>query len=121
MSDSGWIYPELSAEFKIYSDVGQTPKYRKVGSVVEICGAVSPVSQFPADTTRHTIFTLPEGFRPVDNDTITTICQGSGTAVWLLRVIVTGDVIMERYREGDAYATSPTNAWLSYCLTFLAG
>lgn len=107
--DSGWITPTLSSEFVAYSD-GQEPEYRKKNGRVEIRGAVKAKAQFADSYAEHTIFTLPEGFRP--NKIIPQICQGSMRNIWLLQVRDNGNVTASRYRVGDTNGTISTSTWL---------
>lgn len=117
-SDTGWITATLTDGFKYYgTSPGNTPKYRKIGNMVEINGAVSPTSDIAGSITKHEIFTLPEGFRPTGYSR-NYIMQGSGTNIWCLSVATNGKVSMERYRSGDTYSTANTSAWLPFNATF---
>jgi len=55
-----WVTPALGAGWGAIGSV-QAPRYRKVGDVVEVEGAVSNTTGGALGTT---IFTLPAGFRP---------------------------------------------------------
>lgn len=114
-TDGGWIYPALSSTFVAY-DADTKPKYRKVDKTVEVTGAIKPASTITGSTTKYTIFTLPEGCRP--STTINTLCQGSGTAIWLLEVNTTGVVSFARYRNGSSYVDANTSTWLPFHVTF---
>lgn len=125
----GWIYPTLNSDFAMYgtSESANKPKYRKVGSVVEIRGIVTPTVTLPksgdGSTDMYTIFTLPEGYRP--GSLIYVICQGSGNCTWLMRINTNGEIGFSRYRNGDASASvSPgadgaSGTWLPFQATFL--
>lgn len=118
-NDSGWITPTLTSQFEAYV-TEQTPKYRKVGNTVEVVGVVKATATITSNVTRHTIFTLPEGYRPSID--VNVICQGSTMAVWLLTIsATTGDVTFSRYRLGDAYANIGTTVWLPFQAMFFAG
>ena len=126
----GWIYPTLGSDFAMYgtSESDNKPRYRKVGSVVEVRGVVTPLVQLPKsgdnNTANYNIFTLADGYRP--NSPIYTICQGSGNCVWLLQVSTNGTVNFSRYRNGDTNAnvTPGTNGgsgtWLPFQVTFIS-
>jgi hypothetical protein len=119
VEDSGWITPTLTSQFNAYV-TEQAPKYRKVGNTVEVVGVVKSTVAITGNDTRHTIFTLPEGYRPsVD---VNVVCQGSTMAVWLLTIqATTGNVLFSRYRIGNAYANIGTTVWLPFQATFFAG
>lgn len=110
--DSGWITPTLTSAFKAYSE-GTTPKYRKVGKLVEVRGAISCASTIEGGTTEHTIFTLPSGYYPTDTERAF-VCQGSGQSQWLLRVKVSGLVSFSRYHNADGYSAASSSSWLSF-------
>lgn len=118
VEDSGWIEATLEDPFVAYAENNE-PCYRKVGNMVEIVGVVKPTATITSNATQHTIFTLPEGYRPVMNHSV--VCQGSTMAVWLLTIsAATGDVTLSRYRLGDAYANIGTTVWLPFQATFFA-
>lgn len=126
-----WIYPTLSNEFTVYgsSESSQTsyrPRYRKDGRTVEIRGAVAPAVEITGNTTNHRIFQLADGYRP--SIPLYTLCQGSGTCTWMLRVNTDGSVDLARYRNGDVWDTASPNTgdadnynatWLPFQVTFL--
>lgn len=59
--DSGWQTVNLTSEFKPYNNEEKyTPKYRKIGKIVEIFGQISPKATIEGSSDWHTIFTLPE-------------------------------------------------------------
>ena len=120
----GWIYPSLSEEFTMYGSdtTNNAVRYRKDGRTVEIRGAVTPTTAITGSDAYHTIFSLPVGYRP--SSMIYLLCQGSGTAVWMLRINPNGDVSFARYRRGDAWDTADVNdtntgAWLPFQATYL--
>ena len=116
--DSGWITATLTSKFKVYGNA--TPKYRKIGNMVEVGGAVSSTSAIAGSTTQYPIFTLPEGYRPL-NTAIVATCQGSGTNIWTLRINTDGVVSFERYRSGTSYAATSTSSWLPFHAMFFVG
>lgn len=119
----GWIYPTLSSEFIMYgtSESDNRPRYRKDGRVVEVRGIVTPSANIPYVAgewdDNHTIFTLPDGYRP--SSPIYVLCQGSGACVWMLRVSTSGTVDFTRYRNGDVGADANSGCWLPFHVTFL--
>ena len=113
--DSGWIDATLTSDFTVYDTA--TPKYRKVGNMVEVVGAVKSKSAIAGSTTQYPIFTLPEGYRPL-NTAIVAICQGSGTNIWTLRINTNGVVSFERYRSGTSYVATSTSSWLPFHVMF---
>lgn len=113
--DSGWITATLDSKFISYNE-NTNPKYRKIGKLVELVGAVKAKSPIAGSSTRYTIFTLPEGYRP--SIEMTFICQGSGINIWTLRVTKTGDVSLERYRNGSGYVEISKNTWLPFNAMF---
>ena len=118
LGDTGWIEPELSSEFAQYSASDfYKVRYRRVGGVVHLAGTIKPTAAITGDTTQHTIFTLPVGFRPAA--TVDIICQGSTTCVWLLQVHYTGAVSFSRYRNEAGYQTANTSVWLPFSATFI--
>lgn len=115
--DSGWLYVILDGQFEAYNDsMDNMPQYRKVGSRVEIRGAISPSVEVPAGSDEHTIFTLPEGFRPTKQ--VISSGEASGMNKWTLTVKTNGVVAFSKY--GSAENTScPTTEKLSFNLSFL--
>lgn len=114
LTDSGWIYAELTSQFTQYS-AGERPQYRNRFGFVEIRGAVKPTAAIAAGGTEQIIFTLPVGYRPTRP--IRAICQGSGLAHWLLVVNTTGTVTCSRYGT-TAYEQIGTGVWLVMNIMF---
>lgn len=116
LEDTGWKTLALTSDFKVYGNVNDNvPRYRKVGKLVEIMGAVAPAKDFSAGED-YVITTLPEGYRPSINRFF--ICQGSVRAIWTLYVYSDGRVIFSRYGT-SAYAAASTSVWLPFNATFL--
>lgn len=116
LNDSGWITATLTSDFQGYSgNSANAPQYRKLGSTIEIRGAVSPTSELAASNTGVTIFTLPTGYRPTKN--VYEICQGSNKNVWLLTITSGGNVQISRYGT-TTNINVPVNAWLTFNKTF---
>ena len=114
----GWIYPTIGSEFAVYASdgVSSSPACRKDGRLVEVRGIVKPTIDIAGGTDMHTIFTVPEGYRP--KDPVYAVCQGSGNCVWLLRVNTSGTVDFSRYRSGDTSTTASAGAWLPFQVTY---
>ena len=105
--------------FELYS-TGATSavRYRKIAGIVEIRGAVKPKSAITGTDTTHTIFTLPEGYRP--DNVIRVLCQGSYWYHWLLMIKANGEVSFSRYSDGNSFLEAPATAWLPFQVTFIA-
>lgn len=72
VSDTGWTNVTL---VNGWSGGGSTPRYRRVGRVVYIEGMVS-------GGTSNTIFTLPAGFRPTQDNLSFAYSDVGGVTVW---------------------------------------
>ena len=113
--DSGWQTASLTSDFKPFQgNSSYTPKYRKVGKVVEISGIISPSATLSAGSEKN-IFTLPTGYRP--SIVRYNICQGSANNKWLLTINTTGIVTFSRY--GTTTNTDATSSvWLPFTFNF---
>lgn len=108
----------LGTEFAAYN-AARTPRYRKQGNVVCLWGAVKPTSNITGDlTTKHTIGTLPSGYRPQAE--VTALCQGSGGSIWTLEITTGGVVTAARYRNGSTAVDITTSMWMPFSVTFFA-
>ena len=129
--DTGWKVASMNSSFTAYGD-GMTPKYRRIGNVVYVRGAVKPTSATAADSTIYIIFNLPLGYRPAqrfgtDSDAaVNTVCQGSTQYIWTCRVFDNdysifdnGNVTFSRYRNGSSYASASISAWLPFNFSFI--
>ena len=117
--DTGWQTAALTSDFKLYAS-GSPVRYRRKNGVVTVTGIVSPASNTNdlGSSTRVDMFTLPEGYRPVED--VIVMCQGTSTAVWTFGVTTSGTAFAARYRNGDAYATPTTTAWMPFTVSFIA-
>lgn len=113
--DSGWITAPPETGFTLYT-TSEPIQYRKIGKIVEIRGAVKPMTTIPGSTTNHTICTLPEGFRP--SYQVTERCTGSDTHTWLLSITSGGAVRFARYNDGTNWIEAGTSTWLPFRATF---
>ena len=120
ITDSGWIEVTFESGFKNYGTTNKC-QYRKVGNVVTVCGAATPVNDIAGSNTQHTMFTLPSGFRP--KVVASSIQQGSGNCRWQMQVgSGNGAVTFSRYADENGLATAAggsPGAWLVFCMTFL--
>lgn len=116
--EPGWKSATLEGDFELYS-TGNPVLYRRSGNTVEIKGAVKPTSAIAYSADFYTITTLPAGYRPGGGQAVHSLCQGSGTCVWLMRVTAGGEVQFSRYRDGNNQATAGVSSWLPFCLSFL--
>lgn len=121
--DTGWKAPTLVTTMTNYgSDSKNAVKYRKIGSVVDIAGAVSPkATSTLANGASVTLFTLPNGFRPACTRSF--LSQSSVRYIFLLQIRSNGEVTVSRYRNStsttDGYPTSvSTSSWLPISATF---
>ena len=122
--DSGWKKPSISSSLSVYnSDSSNAIKYRKVGKIVDICGAVSPANGSTiANGDAVTVFTLPQAYRPAY--TRTYVCHGSGRDVFMVQVQSGGAVTISRYRSttstSNSYPTSvASTTWLPISVSFI--
>ena len=117
--DTDWIYPTISGGFVEYASEWK-PRYRKIGKLVEICGAVKPTKNTFVGQDPITIFTLPEDFRPPVN--IPELCQGSSRSIWYFEVSDAGNVSVSRSRDSfDAYDTVDSGSWFPFNVTYFPG
>lgn len=117
--DSGWFYTGgYGDNFTQYNNETHSKvRYRKVGGVVEVRGALKATTTIEGSDTKHTMFTLPEGYRP--DCRIVQRCQGSGMHTWMLTVEESGAVTFSRYGVGTSYSDIGTTVWLPIQITFL--
>lgn len=91
---------------------------RKWGRIVQVNGALSPKSALAGSNNGVTMFTLPEGYRPIQASSF--VQHGSGMNKWLCSCNPAGQVTFARYGT-NALATAPVGAWLPFTLVFIAG
>ena len=104
-TDTGWIDLPLDSGVQAYNS-NQTPKYRKIGKIVFLRGAVTNILE------RNTIIgTLPAGFRPatVSHPYIQNTSMRTGNFPMFSRIIVGTDGIikLEAISDGAAFG----NKW----------
>lgn len=116
--DVPWTNLPLSSGWKAYS-AAWTPKYRRVGQVVEVRGAVSPTATTTIGNSDLTFGTLPQGCRP--EVTVVQLCQSSSVKIWACSITSSGDVRTGRLRtmNSTSYQSAGTDEWLVFHITFL--
>lgn len=97
--DTGWLTPEYTGDVTGYS-ANYPCKYRKVGKMVEMKGAVAGV------VARNTpLFTLPEGMRP--NSKTYRVCATSNGLSYTMQIDASGVVTCltdaQGYTSGKYY------------------
>ena len=120
IKDTGWTDVTLTSDFTTYSTA--TPpvnvlRYRKIGKLVELNGAIKPTRAITGGGDSVTIGTLPTGYRP--SSSVQAICQGSSRAVWLLVIGTGGGVTFSRYRDETGYVDTTNGTWLPIHVTFM--
>jgi len=118
IADSGWTTVTLTEDFEPYA-TGVLPKYRKIGSVVNLHGVLKPTDTLTGSNTTVAMFSLPTGYRPSEN--IITVCQGSGNCIWTLTVASGGTCSFSRYRDGTGLQNASSSVWLPFNVTFMIG
>lgn len=111
--DSGWIMAKLENGFRpSLNDLQRTPKYRKIGKMVEIIGEITPpINNTLGSTKGMGLFTLPEEFRP--KYSVCFLCQADGISSFRFTIHKSGFVEVDRYRNENGYYTpSHVNGWL---------
>ena len=88
LMDSGWIDLPLADGITAYSE-GQTPKYRKIGEIVVLCGVFKGVT-----ASNTTIATLPAGFRPSKKHIVAGASVGQGFAKYSIET--NGEIVYNR-------------------------
>lgn len=100
--DSGWL--DFNYESIVFSPYNDTlkPKYRKVGKLVELRGALkNNVEISSISTVSRVCGYLPEGFYP--SKPVYAVNQGSNNHRILLGVLIDGTVIFQRYSTNGDY------------------
>lgn len=116
ISDSGWKAPTINSNFKTHGD--NPLKYRKVGKVVNISGAVKPSKTLTMDKdTWYTVFTIDTGWDPV-NGTVYLVGQGSNDKIFTYRF--DGKTFqLGRYRSGASYSNASTDSAFYFNMTYI--
>lgn len=115
-NDIPWtILPLNTGTIAAYND-RFIPKYRKWGQIISLHGTVKPTSEIGVGN-NLTIGTLPVGYRPLDEECI--LCQGSGEAIWTLKISTEGVITASLYRDRAGYKAISTTTVLPFHITFL--
>ncbi len=113
-----WTYPTLNETFKVYEKDVSEVRYRKIGDVVYIRGAVSPTTEIASDSIT-TIFNIPSTYRPKDLN-VNGIMQGTGMNRWCLTITTGGNVNVQRYGMVDNESI-PAGVWLNIDISYPLG
>lgn len=109
-----WVDATITSSFDYYSN-SSVCRYKRNGSTVYVEGVVKPSATITGGTSKTTIFTLKEGFRPSRQKFF--VCQGAGKNTWLCTVNTSGIVDFSRY-GGTEYANATTSTWLPFNFSF---
>lgn len=115
VEDTGWNYVTLSSAVVPYrSNEAYTPRYRKIGNLVQVIGILSPSSNTNniGSSAGVTIFTMPTGYRPVMQ--LVSLFQGTSTAFFTITINPTGVTTLHRYRNENGYVTPTTDVWMPF-------
>lgn len=120
-ADTGWQNIPLNPlGFKGYSGGGL--KYRAIGKIINIRGVLTTTSNITladGEEVPLTMFALHSSVVP--KETVVTLHQGSGKAIFITLVKTDGTIAIGRYRVGDAYpSTIPSNVWLPINIMYIA-
>lgn len=113
-----WTLPALNDGFEVYSEGTSEVRYRKIGDVVYIRGAVKPSVDIESDKVT-TIFNLPSGYRPSKLN-VNGIMQGTGMNKWCLSITTGGAVNVQRYGT-TTNDTIPAGSWLNLDISYPLG
>ena len=113
-----WTYPTLNDNFKVYEIGASEVRYKKIGNVVYIRGAVSPTTEIASDSVT-TIFNIPSAYRPKDLN-VNGIMQGTGMNRWCLSITTGGNVNVQRYGMVDN-ENIPVGVWLNIDISYPLG
>lgn len=120
--DSGWQYVTLNSVVVPYdSNEGYTPRYRKIGNLVQVKGTLSPSSSTNSfgSSGGAVVFTLPEGYRP-SVIPITSVFQGTSTSSFAMSINTLGVATISRYRDENGYETPITTSWMPFHFEYFA-
>lgn len=111
----GWQTLTPESNFDAYN-AADPPVYRKVGALVQIVGSISPHQAISGSETEYKIAALPEGYRP--KTAVGVVCQGGGSAAWLLLAKPDGEMTFSRYRDKNGLKTAETSERLYFNAVF---
>ena len=113
-----WTYPTLNDGFEVYEEGVSEVRYRKIGNVVYMRGAVKPKVEIPSNNVT-TIFTIPSKYRPKDLN-VNGIMQGSAMNRWCLSITTGGSVNVQRY-GAENNINIPEGTWLNIDISYPLG
>lgn len=116
--NGAWVYATLSSPFETYPVDNSDVRYRKIGEIVFIHGAVQNTEEIARGATT-TIFTLPEEYRPSGTN-VQILSQGTGMNKWLLSVSINGNVSVQRYGTTETI-NIPAGTWLPIDVCYALG
>lgn len=92
---------------------------RKYGRFVTLTGVMKNTAKKTINTDEQTMFTIPEGYRPMQVSKA--MCQGTDTATWMLTVNTNGTVTAARYRlHANSYPSVATGSWFPFHITYIS-
>ena len=112
----------LASSAKAYdNNSSNVPVCRKCGRVVDIRGVVSPSSSHSADSDMSFNIcgnnAIPSDCRPPAS--VHTVCQGSGTSIWLVTINTNGSIVGARFRDNNGWRAIDANTWLPFHVTYV--
>lgn len=120
-----------SGRFTGYSgDANGYPVLRTHHRIASLQAVITPTAAIAGSTTQYVICKIPAEYAPRYMTAV--LQQGTGTAVWLLRVYPDGytdtdgtdrscQVTFARYRKGESYAEAAAGDWLPLYATWFMG
>ena len=112
-----WTYPTLNEGFEPYLETSKV-RYRKIGDIVYIRGAVKPTQDIPSDSVT-TIFSIPSKYRPSGLN-VNGVMQGTGMNKWCLSITTGGSVNIQRYGLTDNVVIAK-GSWLNIDISYPIG
>ena len=92
---------------------------RKYGRFVTLTGVMKNTAAKTINTGEQTMFTIPEGYRPMQVSKA--MCQGTDTATWVLTVNTNGTVTASRYRlHANSYPSVAAGSWFPFHITYIS-
>lgn len=113
-----WKYAALKEGFTAYQENMSEVRYRKIGNVVYIRGAVKPTVDIESNKVTP-IFNIPSGYRPSKLN-VNVIMQGTGMNRWCLSITTGGEVNVQRYGI-TTNEVIPAGAWLNIDVSYPLG
>lgn len=121
-NDTGWNYVTLNSVVVPYdANEGYTPRYRKIGNLVQVKGTLSPSSNSNSfgSSGGAAVFTMPAGYRP-SVIPITSLFQGTAKSFFAMSINTAGVATISRYRNENGYETPITTSWMPFHFEYFA-